>query len=270
MNYGYPGVIHKAVTPLEDGMHYARTIPGVGEKVKVMFGRPKGTKVTEYEAPACRLRSNPRRAKINPDYPNLRLHKGVLHTPEGAIPVKQIGKGTFSTAYLTSEASPRVLIVTKEESLDKEMLADAYESAPRNPHLPKVERFGSMTDGRTVWAMPLYKAPLRKADDPKGWAEYLALKTCKEASWRSNQTGYDNNWTTYQCAVGARLRPAMLEALEILMSTAANYSNEFTFEFSPRNLATDAKGNLVLLDMLFDRDVLRRLRAQRAKYNGRG
>jgi hypothetical protein len=62
----------------------------------------------------------------------------------------------------------------------------------------------------------------------------------------------------------------MLEALEILMSTAANYSNEFTFEFSPRNLATDAKGNLVLLDMLFDRDVLRRLRAQRAKYNGRG
>jgi hypothetical protein len=36
-------------------------------------------------------------------------------------------------------------------------------------------------------------------------------------------------------------------------------------EFSPRNVATDKDGNIVLLDLLFDSDVLRKRRQQAAR-----
>ena len=59
------------------------------------------------------------------------------------------------------------------------------------------------------------------------------------------------------------------------MDTAANYSDDYVFEFSPRNLATDDAGNLVLLDPLFDREKLqakrqRERRKLEQKFRGRG
>jgi hypothetical protein len=45
----------------------------------------------------------------------------------------------------------------------------------------------------------------------------------------------------------------------VLIDTASNYSAEYVFEFSPRNLATD-EGRLVLLDVLYDREALVRQR----------
>ena len=95
----------------------------------------------------------------NPNYENLRISRGVLYSPEGNIRVKQIGKGAFTTAYVTTEApTPRVFLVASDEVVDKEILAAAHDEAPQNPHLPRVEKFGYTTGDQTIYVMPLYRA----------------------------------------------------------------------------------------------------------------
>jgi hypothetical protein len=209
----------------------------------------------------------------NPNYENLRISRGVLYSPEGNIRIKQIGKGAFTTAYVTVEApTPRVFLVASAEVVDKELLASAHDEAPQNPHLPRVEKFGYTTDDQTVYVMPLYRAPLRKADSPEGWRDFSILKKCREQAWSEvsksarglgamTHRGYDVNEATLACAEASGVRPAVLEALRALVDTASNYGASQVFEFAARNLATDADGNLVLLDPLFDMERLERQRA---------
>jgi len=46
-------VLGKKIHPSRDGIHYTRTITGVGPAEKVMLGRPVGIETTKYSAPAC-------------------------------------------------------------------------------------------------------------------------------------------------------------------------------------------------------------------------
>lgn len=216
-----------------------------------------------------KAKSNPvRRARRNPNYPNVSVYRGVLTSPEGRIPVKQIGKGQFSVAYLSEEPRPRVFLFTSGDVADKEILMFAHDRLPNNPHLPAVEQYGDTRDGKTVWTMPLYKAPLKKADNETAWKQYLALKRCWDALYkpRGVKSGYQVNYDVYECAVAAGVSPKLANALEHLINTAADYDEEYVFEFSPRNLATDAEGHLVLLDVLYHRRMLfRKLGAAAAR-----
>jgi len=197
----------------------------------------------------------------------LRLSRGTLTTPDETIKVHQIGKGAFAVAYVEDNVPagriPRVFIVVNDDVYDKELLAMAHDSEPRNPHLPAVERFGYLPD-KTVFAMPLYRAPLRKTDSPEGWRDYLMLKKCRDKIYGPGagvrKSGYEINEDVYACAEAAGVRPKVLDALRVLIDTASNYGAEYVFEFSPRNLATDEAGNLILLDVLYDREALTRLR----------
>ena len=58
---------------------------------------------------------------------------------------------------------------------------------------------------------------------------------------------------------------AMVRALELLRDNAANYGADWTFEFSPRNLATTPKGQLVLLDVVFSLEAVERANAAARK-----
>ena len=192
------------------------------------------------------------------------LTRGVLRLPGRApIKIKKLGAGAFATAYVTTEATPPVVYVfTPEDVYDKELLAMARDAEPENPHLPQVEKVGETRD-QFIYAMPLYRTPLRKADSPSGWKDYTILKKCHEgayAHWdargRTGKRGYRINEETVACAERTGVSPSTLEALRILVDTAANYSDEYVFEFSPRNLATDDAGNFILLDPLYDREKL--------------
>jgi hypothetical protein len=192
------------------------------------------------------------------------LTRGVLRLPGRApIKIKKLGAGAFATAYLTTEVTPPVVYVfTPDDVYDKELLAMARDAEPQNPHLPRVEKVGETRD-QTIYAMPLYRTPLRKADSASGWQDYAILKHCREgayAHWdargRTGKRGYRINEETVACAERAGVSPSTLEALRILVDTAANYSDDYVFEFSPRNLGTDDAGALVLLDPLYDREKL--------------
>jgi len=211
------------------------------------------------------------------------LTRGVLRLPGLApIKVKKLGAGSFATAYVTTEATPPVVyVVTPDDVYDKELLAMARDAEPQNPHLPRVEKVGETRD-QFIYAMPLYRTPLRKTDSPSGWKDYTLLKTCREDAYEHwdprrlvGKRGYQINEETVACAEAAGVSPSTLEALHILVDTAANYSDDYVFEFSPRNLATDEAGTLVLLDPLFDREKLQakrqreRRKAEQA-FRGRG
>jgi hypothetical protein len=237
------------------------------------------------------------------------LTRGVLRLPgQGPIKIKKLGAGAFATAYVTTEATPPVVYVfTPDDVYDKELLAMARDAEPQNPHLPQVEKVGETRD-QFIYAMPLYRAPFRKVDSASGWKDYMILKKCRSTAWdtiknkgvtysevyahpipglykggmrrvpvypQMNHRGYEVNEETVACAERAGVSPSTLEALRILVDTAANYSDDYVFEFSPRNLATDDAGNFVLLDPLFDREKLQakhqreRRKAEQA-FRGRG
>jgi hypothetical protein len=46
-------VLRKAITPLDDGIHYIRNIEGLGPVTKVMVGRPLAVPTTSYAHPRC-------------------------------------------------------------------------------------------------------------------------------------------------------------------------------------------------------------------------
>jgi hypothetical protein len=231
------------------------------------MSRPYARRVGSRGAYVRRLRPNP--------HDELRFVRGTLYTPDEVIPLKQIGKGAFSTAYVEknppASGGARVFVLSADNVYDKELLAMAHDEAPRNPHLPAVERFGHTHD-RAVFTMPLYKSPLRKDDDPVGWRDYLVLKKCRDdayapaygGAYKRGRSGYEINEAVYDCAEARGVRPSLLEALRVLIDTAANYGAEYVFEFSPRNLAT-YEGRLVLLDVLYDREALERQRVAAMK-----
>jgi hypothetical protein len=205
-----------------------------------------------------------------PDYEHLYLHRGVLATPAGGIPVKRIGKGAFAEVYREQVSPGRVFAFTDDDVYDKEIAALVRGQQPDNPHVPAVEKFGHTRD-KTVYAMPYYKSPLRKGDSPRGWEDFKKLEGCAEAArpraYRDDRRGYEISNEVVDCAKESSVSPAVVEALEGLNDWAQNHSDQYVFEFSPQNLAADENGNLVLLDVLFERDNLARARrkAQEAR-----
>ena len=204
------------------------------------------------------------------------FHRGILTLDDGKqISVKQIGKGMFSKAYLTTKGKPYVYVITQEAGdgdYSKEIL-----STLRSPYLPSVAYVGCLDDGSCVYRMPYYRAPLRKKDGAHAWKQYTALKKC----WEDAQTNIRAKLATSRqfiyhgddvmaevvgCARGNKDVPAgLVKALEALMDESVNYGSDYSFEFSPRNLATTDGGHLILLDVVFSMESVARIRAAQSK-----
>jgi len=206
------------------------------------------------------------------------LSRGQLHTPDGAVPMKRIGKGMFARAYRDRSDPSKVWLFVDDRAHEKEILWMLRDEAEDNPHLPKIERMG-FTEDETVYRMPFYHK-LTKARAPEAWREYMEIKRCLDeqvSHGRNLFQGYERTYAAVQCLkdgptpswpsslVTARVSELTLEALESLRDTAADYGSNYWMEISPRNLAVDDDGNLVLLDILFDAKLVRNIRQQEAK-----
>lgn len=191
----------------------------------------------------------------------------------------RIARGSFATAYLELGGT-RVFCVTDHPGHGKEILAHAAERCV-SPHLPRVERWGELPPrgplrAREVWVMPYYR-PLICEESPAAWAQLNALRKC--ATDTDNLLGDDigalhNYQTLFYARVHLSSEPALLAALEVLVEEAALASEDYVFEFSPRNVAVDDEGHLVLLDVLYDeaqfgkladRDLYRRVGRKRVR-----
>lgn len=199
---------------------------------------------------------------VTSDNDHLYLSRGVLATPKGGIPVKRIGKGAFAEVYREQVSPGRVFAFTDDDVYDKEIAAMVHNDLSDNPHIPAIERFGHTHD-KTVYEMPFYKSPLRKSDSPRAWEDHKKLEACKYGALTSKARGREISDSVVDCVKESNVSPSVVEALEGLNGWAQNYSDEYMFEFNKQNLATDEAKNLVLLDVVFDRNNLARARRKK-------
>jgi hypothetical protein len=194
----------------------------------------------------------------------------VLHLDERrSAKVKKINRGMFSTIYENLDA-PEIFAVTsaKAEDYSKEIVANAIDWRGPNPYLPKIQKLGVMSDSSVIYGMPKYRAPLIKAASAVAWSEARVLQkyhatALRQVSPNEYAYGYQVNMHVVECARDSGLSRVLVDALDVLASNAADYGQSYMFEFPVRNLATDTSGHLVLLDVLFDRDSVRKINRER-------
>jgi hypothetical protein len=183
-----------------------------------------------------------------------------------------VGRGSYAAVYRECGAA-RVYAVTDEAGHGKEVAAEAAARLPGNPHVPAVqwvsgakpaELAGSLPpwpERLAVWSMPLYAAPLRRADAPFAWLAFEALSRCLddvEAELKEDSPEL-LNYCVVRLARQRGVHAPIVEALDIMSRVASDLSEEYIFEFARRNVASDDAGNLVLLDVLYDRVTFKRL-----------
>jgi hypothetical protein len=199
----------------------------------------------------------------------VRIGKGILRHEESGyeVGIERIGKGHASEAFLAADGW--VYVFTNEDARDpaKEVLSDAVDrhrtwrgrQPPLLRHLPNIEAVGFGSTARRhgfVWRMPKY-SPARGHAGKHG--RILA------ALYRESRGPIHLDFVQrVKAAHKARKIPkALAAAVEELAQRTLDYNGEWAFEFPPRNLMQDDKGNLVLLDVIYDREaVMRRGRAQ--------
>lgn len=210
------------------------------------------------------------RTQYTPDQ-ILRLERGKLITPDEQISLHEIGRGMFSRAYLEDRddgAEPRVFVTTRDDTMDKELLMEAMSRAGESPHLPAVTTFGYTAD-RHVYLMPYYEAPLTKKRST-AWQDYLKLRQAQIGAGVGWSRATDYNEAVYRLAAESGVGSGVLNALRAIVDAAADMGGEYKLEFSPRNLAADAGGRLVLLDVAYSASaVLDRRREGVRKRSGR-
>jgi len=198
-----------------------------------------------------------------------------------SIKLEKRGEGTFSKVYSVPGDESRVVIFTPHGVWDKEATADAYfDSEGTNPHVPACVKLGELEEWN-AYAMPRYTMPLR-AKFSHAWDQYRQLEECARRArnlifdkygWQRQPPdahGYERSWEILQCARGESdyetyLPDTLVEALDLMIGAATNYGSQMGIEFSPRNLGTDAKGNLVLVDLIFDVEIMGRRTDRRWK-----
>ena len=222
--------------------------------------------------------------RSNPKKPITLTYETNSDGDEESIQATQIGKGTFATAYLGTDGMVYLVLVDGTDPT-KGMMVDMNRHSGAQPHIPivewvgwkKVKRKGVYEDA-TVYRSPLYRAPLRKADSATAWAMKKELDKALEYS--RDQMSYDERlscWHTPKLRQGVsdyledakkpkgitkKKWETFVASVDDLAQEAGNYG-ALAFEFPARNLATDAKGQLILLDVLFDREELIKSRGGR-------
>lgn len=239
-------------------------LAAVTETISKFWREPDGSKVTKRDIPV----RNPRDPFVS---------RGVLYLsepdPDGRteVPVKQIGKGAFTRAYLTKTGEPYVYLKTHEGNsgdYSKRQLAEMNRDGEHSPYIPRLLSLGCDAQGFCYYRMPYYNAPLRKKNSEKAWKQYQMIRkvynsAAEELQKRINRgrrgvneyealrTGYmvmDDVIEGVEAAGGSE---GLVRALRLLKAQAGNYGADYTFEFSPRNLATNDSGQLILLDTVF-------------------
>lgn len=204
----------------------------------------------------------------------------TLNTGE-VISVELIGKGRFSEAWRNCT---NVYVITRSRNWGtdyaKEMLS-RLDDEDRGKHIPKVEYLDDI-DGRDdrVYKMPLYQPLTAKCG--VAWAQFKVLQTSVKQAFNEAQrrlawnekfnlhNAVDINDRTIELCKERGLDTGLVECLQLLRDNITNYGSTWLFEFRKANLYVDTDGNLILLDVLFDMEVMKQARkAVEARHEAR-
>ena len=158
-----------------------------------------------------------------------------------------IGKGTFSKVYAIDEN--KVKIVSSDPA--KECLA--LWGFGESPLWPVLELTDRLDNGDNVFIGTRYKTGrgVKSLLNPRAYKLYLALRKCGDRLYFGKKHDAPQYWqrvfTEGLTDEFADEREALCEAIDALR----NYGDDIRFEISPRNVAADKAGGLILLDVFF-------------------
>jgi len=190
-----------------------------------------------------------------------------------SVHVEQIGKGRFSEAWKNGSY---VYVITRERSWgtdhSKRILA---ELETENPHIPKVELIGELDSDRSdVFRMPLYKPLTAKAKE--AWKQFKELAKLREQACNNAfRLGWNQKFNPYNavqmcedfaCLVEeSKAFPEELKEAVRMLADACQERSTWVMEIAKRNLCVDEQGRLILLDCMFDLEVLENQRNEARK-----
>ena len=199
-----------------------------------------------------------------------------------ALMLRRIGEGTFSEAYITDDKE--VIILTMGEET-KGMLADIYNEYGEMAYIPKVEYLGdAFSEGYQMEAYksPLYAVPIDYNKSHKAYHMYLMLREIVFDVNNKLDQPYEwdeDNTSTFSQKQRANIYDALEKSLNkkpkkigdidsdltseewngfaqtimFLIQKSFEYSFFWIMEINTYNLGTDANGQLILLDIFFDK-----------------
>jgi hypothetical protein len=156
-----------------------------------------------------------------------------------------IGQGMFSIVFKESEDT--VLVVSDDPA--KECLSFGW--MPDSPLMPTIERV--YVGWISLYRMPLYTrvtAP-QKQLKPDQYKVYQELRQLKNSTIH-----HVMSWDNIKAleSVGTECAELLIECFDGM----SNYTDKCGFEISPRNIALDKNGDLILLDCFFDKQKIKR------------
>lgn len=168
---------------------------------------------------------------------------------------KNIGKGAFTNCYDMLDG--KVLL----ETVDPQKEAIACNWFPESKLLPTIEDAPAKYNSEKMRGgsyLQYYISP--KYNKVRGYKQ--DLKPIDQKRYQELKKFYDNlpvppDNKHYCLDVlrdnlnSAKMRPMLKELLNDCFDAMANYGSDIWFEISPRNIATDAKGNMILLDCFY-------------------
>jgi hypothetical protein len=180
------------------------------------------------------------------------MKRPVLITDNGKkIEVTRIGRGQWSTAYRHGRD---VYLVTREsKDYSKHIMAEAYRRLPSNRHLPHIREIERL-NGSYRFKMPFY--PRLMSKDDKAWRTFKDLRELANRVWMTNnftKDGWMERGYSLMCSVRDKVKDrALRNALDSIIDASMDYAETYWFEFSPRNLGVGSKGQLVLMDPIYN------------------
>jgi len=184
------------------------------------------------------------------------------YTGYSSIEVEFLGKGSFCTCYVWQPVLEDIWVISflrignKESDYSKEAIALYCD----NSFIPQIENLGYSKDERFM----VFKSPFYAKLEKKFTEAWLQAKMLKKAydeivytSDNRKLTGYEINLKIIDRLTEMNLNERLLDALIELNDSLCNYDDSYRFEFPTRNLKVDEKGNLILLDVIFNSKALR-------------
>jgi hypothetical protein len=178
--------------------------------------------------------------------------------PDGTkLQAKFLGAGAFARCYLAEDGFVYSFLKMDTREFDFSKEGIALFSTCENSHMPKIESLGEDDEENRVYKSEYYPNKLT-TKNKQAWRDYkLLAQIAKESIINDGMhKGYDTNVKIITKARELGLKESILEALESINVALTNYDLTYCFEFRPCNLKVSDDGELILLDVIFNKKAL--------------
>jgi hypothetical protein len=178
------------------------------------------------------------------------------------VQIKRIASGAFSKVYRGDDGLIYACnIITDSRELESSKEAIAL-FVSKGKHIPNITYHGDVYIPRLgycyVYSMPEYSPLSGEAKNQakllnRLWKEFLA----DNYSLMIKISGYEFSHKVIEFFRG-KIDECLRESIIDIVDATASYGDSYRLEFPLQNLKQDSKGNLILLDIIFNHKALKR------------